>query len=144
MTIREDEPRRTEAPRSPWAVAAALAMALCVTALLTSARTLASAEGMPYGPGRDAAVAAASIVDGIATKTALLAALADLGSRVTCVDINEHKITTRNGLGHMAKLGVGQIPTICIDGQVKFPSIIPDISTLIHELEARVREQKGT
>jgi uroporphyrinogen decarboxylase len=58
--------------------------------------------------------------------------------------IREHKITTRNGLGHMAKLGVGQIPTICIDGQVRFPSIIPDVSTLIRELEARVREKKGT
>jgi uroporphyrinogen decarboxylase len=55
------------------------------------------------------------------------------------VVINEHKITTRSGLGHMAKLGVGQIPTICIDGEVKFPSIIPDITTLIAALEEKVK-----
>jgi uroporphyrinogen decarboxylase len=62
-----------------------------------------------------------------------------LGERVL---IREHKITTRNGLGHMAKLGVGQIPTICIDGEVRFPSIIPDVNTLIHELEARARDKE--
>ncbi len=55
------------------------------------------------------------------------------------VEVREHKITTARGLGHMAKLGVGQIPTICIDGEVKFPSIIPDISTLIQALEEKIR-----
>lgn len=58
------------------------------------------------------------------------------------VVINEHKITTRSGLGAMAKLGVGQIPTICIDGEVKFPSIIPDITTLIEALEQKVSSKK--
>lgn len=57
------------------------------------------------------------------------------------VVINEHKITTRSGLGAMAKLGVGQIPTICIDGEVKFPSIIPDITTLIEALEEKVNSK---
>lgn len=58
------------------------------------------------------------------------------------VVIREHKITTRSGLGHMAKLGVGQIPTICIDGEVKFPSIIPDINTLIEAIESKAKEKK--
>jgi len=58
------------------------------------------------------------------------------------VVVNEHKITTRTGLGHMAKLGVGQVPTICIDGEVKFPSIIPDISTLIDALQEKVRTKQ--
>jgi uroporphyrinogen decarboxylase len=58
------------------------------------------------------------------------------------VVINEHKITTRSGLSHMAKLGVGQIPTICIDGEVKFPSIIPDITTLIEAIEDKVQSKK--
>jgi uroporphyrinogen decarboxylase len=58
------------------------------------------------------------------------------------VVINEHKITTRSGLGAMAKLGVGQIPTICIDGEVKFPSIIPDITTLIEALEEKVNSKQ--
>jgi uroporphyrinogen decarboxylase len=62
-------------------------------------------------------------------------AAARFGDKVV---VNEHKITTRGGLGHMAKLGVGQIPTICIDGEVKFPSIIPDITTLIAALEEKV------
>ncbi len=58
------------------------------------------------------------------------------------VVVNEHKITTRGGLGHMSKLGVGQIPTICIDGEVKFPSIIPDITTLIGAIEEKVESKK--
>lgn len=58
-----------------------------------------------------------------------------LGNRVV---IREHKITTRSGLGYMARLGVGQIPTICIDGEVKFPSIIPDVETLVEALNNRV------
>lgn len=58
------------------------------------------------------------------------------------VVIREHKITTRSGLGHMAKLGVGQIPTICIDGEVKFPSIIPDINTLIDAIEAKAKDKR--
>lgn len=57
------------------------------------------------------------------------------------VIINEHKITTRDGLGAMSKLGVGQIPTICIDGEVTFPSIIPDINTLIEAIGRRIREK---
>jgi uroporphyrinogen decarboxylase len=59
------------------------------------------------------------------------------------VVIREHKITTRSGLGHMAKLGVGQIPTICIDGEVKFPSIIPDINTLIDAITEKANEKKA-
>jgi uroporphyrinogen decarboxylase len=62
-----------------------------------------------------------------------------LGNRVV---IREHKITTRSGLGHMSKLGVGQIPTICIDGEVRFPSIIPDVNTLIQELEIRAGKKQ--
>jgi hypothetical protein len=41
----------------------------------------------------------------------------------------------------MAKLGVGQIPTICIDGRVMFPSIIPDIKTLTEAIIERVQEK---
>jgi len=56
--------------------------------------------------------------------------------------VREHKITTQSGLGHMAKLGVGQIPTICIDGHVAFPSIIPDMKTLTEAIIERI-EAKG-
>jgi uroporphyrinogen decarboxylase len=70
---------------------------------------------------------------------AVQAAAERLGQQV---DVREHKITTRSGLGHMSKLGVGQIPTICIDGQVKFPSMIPDIRTLIKAIEDTVNSKK--
>jgi uroporphyrinogen decarboxylase len=67
-------------------------------------------------------------------------AASELGGKVI---VREHKITTRTGLGHMAKLGVGQIPTICIDGDVVFPSIIPDINTLIQAIDARAKGKPG-
>ncbi len=49
----------------------------------------------------------------------------------------EHRITTREGLAMMSRLGVANIPTICIDGQAKFVSIIPDQNTLV----AAIKEQ---
>jgi uroporphyrinogen decarboxylase len=49
--------------------------------------------------------------------------------------VNEHKIKVRTGLGMMAKLGVKNLPTICIDGEVKFSSIIPDHETLVKAIE---------
>ena len=53
------------------------------------------------------------------------------------VYINEHKIKARAGLGMMKKLGVRNLPTICIDGEVAFSSIIPDIKTLVKAIEAK-------
>lgn len=67
---------------------------------------------------------------------AVFKATGPMGDKVV---IREHKITTKTGLGHMAKLGVGQIPTICIDGEVMFPSIIPDVKTLTEAIEERIR-----
>lgn len=49
--------------------------------------------------------------------------------------VNEHKIKVRTGLGMMSKLGVKNLPTICIDGDVKFASIIPDHDTLVKAVE---------
>ena len=53
------------------------------------------------------------------------------------VYINEHKIKARAGLGMMKKLGVRNLPTICIDGEIAFASIIPDLKTLVKAIEAR-------
>ena len=53
------------------------------------------------------------------------------------VYINEHKIKARAGLGMMKKLGVTNLPTICIDGEIVFASIIPDLKTLVKAIEAR-------
>jgi len=49
--------------------------------------------------------------------------------------INEHKIKVRQGIGMMVKLGVKNLPTICINGDVKFASIIPDQKTLVAAIE---------
>jgi MtaA/CmuA family methyltransferase len=49
--------------------------------------------------------------------------------------INEHKIKVRQGIGMMVRLGVKNLPTICINGEVKFASIIPDQKTLVAAIE---------
>lgn len=56
--------------------------------------------------------------------------------------INEHKIKVREGLGMMQKLGVKNLPTICIDGEVAFASIIPDQRTLVAAIEKRAGEKQ--
>jgi len=59
----------------------------------------------------------------------------------TGVAVREHKITTREGLAYMTRLGVENIPTICIDGEVAFASVIPDIDTLSARFEQARREK---
>lgn len=49
--------------------------------------------------------------------------------------INEHKIKVREGIGMMVKLGVKNLPTICINGEPTFASIIPDQATLVRAIE---------
>jgi len=49
--------------------------------------------------------------------------------------INEHKIKVREGIGVMVKLGVKNLPTICINGEPTFASIIPDQTTLVKGIE---------
>ena len=55
--------------------------------------------------------------------------------------INEHKIKVREGIGMMVKLGVKNLPTICIDGEVRFMSIIPDQITLVAAIEEAARRK---
>ncbi len=57
--------------------------------------------------------------------------------------VREHRITTREGLGTMQRLGVQQIPSICIDGELAYSSLIPDQPTLVKRIRQRV-EAKGT
>ena len=57
--------------------------------------------------------------------------------------VQEHRITTREGISFMRKLGVAQIPTICIDGEVRFSSLIPDQKTLTDTFTERAREKQG-
>ncbi|MFW5681878.1 MAG: uroporphyrinogen decarboxylase family protein [Phycisphaeraceae bacterium] len=55
------------------------------------------------------------------------------------VDVREHRITTREGVGMMTKLGVGNLPSICIDGELKFASLTPDANTLANHIAERAR-----
>lgn len=59
------------------------------------------------------------------------------------VIVKEHRITSREGIGTMTRLGVKNIPTICLDGAVAFSSIIPDQNTLVAAIEAKIAGKKG-
>ncbi len=52
------------------------------------------------------------------------------------VEVREHKITGRDGLGYMTKLGCTAIPSICVDGEEVFASIIPERAEIVAKLEA--------
>ena len=58
------------------------------------------------------------------------------------VCVAEHRITTREGLAMMARLGVSNLPTICIDGTAKFISLIPDQNTLVAAIQERIAAKK--
>lgn len=51
------------------------------------------------------------------------------------VEVREHKITGRDGLGYMTKLGCTAIPSMCIDGEESFASIIPDRKAIVERLQ---------
>jgi MtaA/CmuA family methyltransferase len=55
------------------------------------------------------------------------AATAQFGAKVRVI---EHKVKNHSGIGMMCALKVANIPTICIDGQIRFVSIIPDGPTI--------------
>jgi len=51
------------------------------------------------------------------------------------VEVREHKITGRDGLGYMTKLGCTAIPSMCIDSSEAFASIIPQRTESVKLLE---------
>lgn len=53
----------------------------------------------------------------------------------------EHKIKERESIEFMMGLMVKNIPTICIDGQIKFVSIIPSRQELIKAIQQRINEK---
>jgi len=55
------------------------------------------------------------------------------------VDIFEHKIKTKEGLLMMKSLGVKNIPTICINGKIKFVSITPPLKVLIEAVKEELQ-----
>lgn len=59
------------------------------------------------------------------------------------VEVREHKIKSRDGIGYMCRLHVPNIPSICIDGVPTFLSQIPDTDTLVAAIERRAAEKRG-
>lgn len=57
------------------------------------------------------------------------------------VVIKEHSVKTLEGLAFMASAGVKQIPTIMIDGEIKFISIIPPINVISEAVEAALNKK---
>ena len=57
------------------------------------------------------------------------------------VQVKEHRISSREGLAAMKKLGIQNIPTICIDGEAAFTSIIPDQKSLVARLEQAIAKK---
>ncbi len=60
------------------------------------------------------------------------------------VTVKEHRITHREGLGMFCRLDAGHVPTICIDGQPAFVSIIPDQPKLVNAIRERLEEKRGS
>jgi len=71
---------------------------------------------------------------------AVVKAAQDFGDMVKVI---EHKISTKQGLGYMMKLGITSIPTICIDGEVAFSSIIPDQKSLKKSFRERLSAKQN-
>lgn len=57
------------------------------------------------------------------------------------VEWREHKIKYRESLVFMASLLVKNVPTICIDGQIRFVSQIPPKEELIAAIQERINEK---
>ncbi len=57
------------------------------------------------------------------TMEAVLNAAKPLGDKIK---VTEHKIKEKEGVACMLKLGASNIPTICVDGIIKYVSILPD------------------
>lgn len=61
------------------------------------------------------------------TMEAVLAAAVPLGNKVKVI---EHKIKQKEGVACMMKLGASNVPTIIVDGEIKYVSILPDNAEL--------------
>lgn len=57
------------------------------------------------------------------------------------VEWREHKIKHTDGLAFMTSLMVRNIPTICIDGKIKFVSKMPKRDELIRAIQQRINEK---
>lgn len=59
------------------------------------------------------------------------------------VEIIEHKIKDKAAVQLMKERGVTAIPTICINGEILWESIIPTDEELIAEIKKRMQDEQG-
>lgn len=58
------------------------------------------------------------------------------------IEVREHRITGRDGIGYLVRLGARNLPTICVDGVPTFESLIPTDAQLADAI-AVARAAKG-
>ncbi len=73
------------------------------------------------------------------TMEAVMTSVQPLGDKVKVI---EHKIKEKEGVACMLKLGASNIPTIIVDGEIKYVSILPDNAELT-ACFAEAAEKKG-
>lgn len=59
-----------------------------------------------------------------------------LAAHPDTVDVREHRITSRDGIGHLVRLRARNLPTICVDGVPTFESLIPTDAQLADAIAA--------
>ena len=59
------------------------------------------------------------------------------------VEWTEYKIKEKTSVARMLKLGVKNIPTICIDGEIKYVSLIPSVAELRNSILDAIEKKKN-
>jgi uroporphyrinogen decarboxylase len=61
----------------------------------------------------------------------------ELGGKV---DMVEYKATSAENVARLIKMGIKNLPSICINGELKFSSLIPGNRELVEAIEAYLQE----
>jgi uroporphyrinogen decarboxylase len=110
-------------------------------AAASAADDFADIELPDYGTSRETIVDVVTLDSGSCAPCQYMMQAAEQAAQELgeAVLVREHKIKNRAGIGHMVKLGVTKVPSICIGGRVAFESLIPDRPTLVKA----IREAKN-
>ena len=49
--------------------------------------------------------------------------------------VREHPISSRRGIAMMMRLDVRQVPALCIDGEVAFDGVVPDVQVISQAID---------
>jgi uroporphyrinogen decarboxylase len=70
-------------------------------------------------------------------RDAALRAVDELGDQV---EIVEYKFTKKENVARVMKMGVKNLPSMYINGELAYSSIIPSNRELVEEIEKRIKE----